>query len=358
MFRPAIVLALLSFALPGTSAVAASFDCAKAATFQEQTICKSAELSYLDQDMAAHYKVALSTSPHPEQLKEEQRQWLAMRNNCSDAACLQTSMEARISSLQAAYESNTAPSQLADPAPAASAATNQVAPPPSLATSTATGVTLANQGVQAFAQAAQAAKHEAAESVSVTSTSSDTSYSGQQAAEKSYLPLKIAGVVLAIICSISIYLHHQGTLTIYTDFTDATFTSAIPIAAFGVTMLLLFLEVPKPLSMVIGIGSGAVMFLFVLRATIAANGLGYGAALALITKVSIIGAYYLLLITFVFGAPSRRNGEGQAAYERRSRRESRAAVVFLTAVFTGLSAWVCRNRQFSPISEYIAGRTH
>ncbi len=104
------VVALLILCLPGTNVFAASFDCATATTFQEQTICKSPELSHLDQEMATIYQAALSTSPRPEQIKDEQRQWLAIRSQlCADAACIKTSLEYRIRELQSIVKTNPAP---------------------------------------------------------------------------------------------------------------------------------------------------------------------------------------------------------------------------------------------------------
>ena len=55
----------------------ASFDCAKATTKHEKSICFDAELSELDSQMAAAYKKALIDDPDgAKELKIKQRQWL------------------------------------------------------------------------------------------------------------------------------------------------------------------------------------------------------------------------------------------------------------------------------------------
>ena len=97
---------------------------------------------------------------HPSRANENFPQWIGVRVL-----------------LQAIYETNTAPSQAADPAPAVTTnSANQVTPAP--ATQTPAVVAIANQGVQAYAPTAEAAKQQAAEPVPAisSSTSSEPSY--------------------------------------------------------------------------------------------------------------------------------------------------------------------------------------
>ncbi|MCP5233761.1 MAG: DUF1311 domain-containing protein [Zoogloeaceae bacterium] len=75
--------------LTAFSASAASFDCAKASSRVEMAICASAELSRLDEVMAAAYAKAFASSADPESVKRGQRAWLLdMRNRCQDETCL------------------------------------------------------------------------------------------------------------------------------------------------------------------------------------------------------------------------------------------------------------------------------
>tara|TARA_B110000908_G_C10108083_1_gene381699 strand:+ start:283 stop:672 length:390 start_codon:yes stop_codon:yes gene_type:complete len=70
---------------------AASFDCNKAATFVERTICANPELSTLDDLMANNYRVMKAAgigAGAQSHLKQSQRDWIKVRNKCSGIACL------------------------------------------------------------------------------------------------------------------------------------------------------------------------------------------------------------------------------------------------------------------------------
>ena len=80
-----------------------SFDCHKAATVTEETICGSVALAALDQSVAQTYKFAVNVFKEAEnpqalaQLKVTQKQWLTQRNACgADAHCLEKSMKGRL----------------------------------------------------------------------------------------------------------------------------------------------------------------------------------------------------------------------------------------------------------------------
>lgn len=95
-----------------SGAQAASFDCSKARSVQERMICGDARLSEMDDRLAAAYTSALQASYSPEQVRTEQRQWVALRNRCSDPACLEEAYERRTAALtgtQSAYQGTFAP---------------------------------------------------------------------------------------------------------------------------------------------------------------------------------------------------------------------------------------------------------
>jgi uncharacterized protein len=92
---------------------AASFDCSKARTPIEKTICASPELSAADDQMAAAYKAALAQAPEAaELLRVGQREWLRDRaQNCSTkvseaplADCLRDSYKERTAFMARAVE--------------------------------------------------------------------------------------------------------------------------------------------------------------------------------------------------------------------------------------------------------------
>ena len=73
------------FALP---ALATSFDCKRAANKVERIICKTPELSKLDDQLAAAYKVALTFKDREDFIRRDQRRWVRSRNRCDTAACI------------------------------------------------------------------------------------------------------------------------------------------------------------------------------------------------------------------------------------------------------------------------------
>jgi uncharacterized protein len=87
----------------------ASFDCAKASTAIERTICKEPELAKADRDMAAAFAALEGklSGPAKEALVKDQQQWIADHNRaCTTdtdgiAPCLKTRYAARTANLRA-----------------------------------------------------------------------------------------------------------------------------------------------------------------------------------------------------------------------------------------------------------------
>ena len=85
-FAASALLAAFNSPAPGVS-----FDCAKAGTAVEKTICGDAELSSLDEHLGRYYVVALEAAGAGAAcLKSDQRSWVkTIRNPCgADAECL------------------------------------------------------------------------------------------------------------------------------------------------------------------------------------------------------------------------------------------------------------------------------
>jgi len=79
---------------------AAGFDCAKAASPTEKTICADAALSKLDGDLAAAWKKALAKGGDTAGLKAAQLKWLKQRDQCgTEAPCLGDRYRERLASL-------------------------------------------------------------------------------------------------------------------------------------------------------------------------------------------------------------------------------------------------------------------
>jgi uncharacterized protein YecT (DUF1311 family) len=83
---------LLASRIASPLAHATSFDCEKASTYVEKTICSSPVLGKLDDALSEHYREMLATDlgdgPDNKALKKEQRVWVAQRNKCTTEKCL------------------------------------------------------------------------------------------------------------------------------------------------------------------------------------------------------------------------------------------------------------------------------
>jgi uncharacterized protein len=80
-------------------ALGASFDCAKASTSIEKTICSDKQLSELDDSLAVAYKNAASSSDSAT-VKARQRAWISdERNKCQDSSCLKAVYSKRLAEL-------------------------------------------------------------------------------------------------------------------------------------------------------------------------------------------------------------------------------------------------------------------
>ena len=81
-----------------SSAFAVSFDCAKASTFAEKTICSDPLLRKLDDALSSNYKAMLGADfgGPVETLRNDQRKWIANRNKCTTKECLVTAYRKRV----------------------------------------------------------------------------------------------------------------------------------------------------------------------------------------------------------------------------------------------------------------------
>ena len=102
-----LILAAALSVIGGGSSFAASFDCGKASTPVEKTICSDERLSNLDSDLGRAYKAALQNSANPANLKAEQKNWVAQRNRCTDMTCLASAYQARLVALNAPQQAST-----------------------------------------------------------------------------------------------------------------------------------------------------------------------------------------------------------------------------------------------------------
>lgn len=87
-------------ALIPTFVFAASFDCSKASSITEKTICNNPTISELDNKLAEAYKNAKSKTSDESKLKSEQLAWIKESRTCGgDSNCLEKSYKDRIAAL-------------------------------------------------------------------------------------------------------------------------------------------------------------------------------------------------------------------------------------------------------------------
>nr|WKF55895.1 Lipoprotein LprI [Paraburkholderia busanensis] len=99
--------ACIAMLLCASHAFGASFDCTKAASNVEKTICADKSLNALDEQLGQQYQETLTnlTADEATNTRTAQRNWLAERNTCESQAanerdCLKNSMSGRLKALQ------------------------------------------------------------------------------------------------------------------------------------------------------------------------------------------------------------------------------------------------------------------
>jgi uncharacterized protein len=357
-------------------AFGASFDCTKANTPTEKAICAHPTVSALDEQLASAYREQLRTVNDPSTLKSRQRDWVSqVRNKCEDVACLEAAYKSRIeeldvsaikgpvaSSFEPPVVSNLEPPATIPPQ-ATQPVTTQALPPPEAQLSVAQPPETSKREIE---DAPHISPPPSASAAAVPPISRDQSSSSVPAEKKeatglSSLQLKLIGLAWLINAIVTIYLHRSDKLVIYKDYTDAAVTGLVPLVAIITYFILRFFEVPPDIAEVIALAVFALLLVVVVISTARNNGgLSLFFLMSLITKVTIVGLYYAIMAFLLFSSGSaRRKGERRDSYEARRRREEQARIAAMaatTAGFVALSAWVCKENEFTPIGEYLLAK--
>lgn len=161
-------------------------------------------------------------------------------------------------------------------------------------------------------------------------------------------PAKIALLVMAILLVVCIWLHSRGSMTIYSCYTDALWTAMTPLLA-GVAYLIAgpWLELPTPTAQIAAAAVFGLMLVQVVIQTLRHNGFSLFFVLALYAKLVLFTLYFLCMAVLIFGG-------GRTAVQRRRQRNLALGGSVLFALLTG---WMTRNRRFSHIDDYLAGRS-
>lgn len=96
----AALAAVFTLAIAGDAAAQASFDCSKAATLTERTVCANPGLAATDRELDAAYQSALDNAADDRSLRQSQRQWVRDLQLCGDDPfCIEESYSDRIAVL-------------------------------------------------------------------------------------------------------------------------------------------------------------------------------------------------------------------------------------------------------------------
>lgn len=352
---------------------AAGFDCSKASTAVEKAICGDPKLSSLDEELSAAYSKALSSAVDRDAMKAEQRRWLTqVRNKCVDALCLEEAYRVRFTEIDerppVAVEPVQPPVQefVATPPAETPPASAPVAEPIAEARQDAAPATVLPEPLPSAPVPVPTPAYQSPMQQAPAPTVADAQSPGNAGTVSAHaegltsLQMKVIGAILLLNAMVAVFLHRKGSLTIYSDYTDATFTSMAPLVALGVYFGAAFFEAPENVSKAAGAVTLALMLLFVLKSTLQANRNVLLALVALMAKLTIIVVYYAGMAFLLFGSGSaRRKGERRDSFEARQRREarqSRAMMAALTAAFVFLTAWVCREDEFTSLGDYLSFR--
>ncbi|HCE5821763.1 TPA: DUF1311 domain-containing protein [Pseudomonas aeruginosa] len=305
------------------SAQATSFDCAKAKTFAEATICSSEPLQRLDEDLNSEYVKTLGrvTEMTKGQVRQAQREWLKRRDSCQTPSCVSVAMTDQIRALALwGTEPNVtgiSPKLTAQFQKTDIGGDHQAVLPQELVHREATTV----------------------HSQSTTPTTKPDLTTSSQA-------FKIGVVAMILVLLICIWLHSRGSMTIYQDYTDALWTTMTPILGVGAYFLVKWLEFSSEIAAWSALLLLALMSVQILIQTYRSNGPSLYFLLSLYAKVVLFTLYLLLMGLLLLGGTTKAD-----------RRRRRGWAIAASALFAFFTAWMCRNRQFSHIDDYLAGRT-
>ncbi|MHC2147226.1 hypothetical protein [Pseudomonas sp. 210_17 TE3656] len=356
--------AAIGLLLLASNTLAASFDCSQAQNFAEKEICRDGYLSSLDSSLANRYKRLLSSTEDKEALINSQRNWIALRNQCTTQKCLDQSLSGRIKALDD-FKQEEVKNRLA------------------LEQKTRSEKSRAEEAERARAMEERRIAQEQARQEQLRLTTQTAPTYTPSSNTSTYRPTteiaqptsktlsqeifsiawKFALIIIIIFSCWAIVKHHRGQVTIYNDYTDAAITNLIPLSFLVLGLLLVWLGLPHQayqISVVIGLFSAIA---FAMYSSFSTNEKLSDIFITLIAKLALITVFYVimaLLLASMFGG-ARRKGESLTQAEARQRRqgkEFRRTFALTSAGYTFLTAWLCRRGEFTSISECLEFRKY
>lgn len=360
----ALLLAVLA-----SNSMAASFDCTKARNFAEKEICRDGYLSSVDSLLSSSYKAALNGTNQQDVLRQSQRDWLVIRDQCNTQKCLDQVLAARIKALDdfkgAEIEKKLELEQQ-----------QQIAKSKAEEADRTRRVHEANVAEeQAYQQRRQAAQQQTAKSQPTASAAYTYQASAYETAQQQRpgtlvtqektIWQQIGNVVWKCALTVSILSscwavkrHRREEATIYNDYTDAAITNLLPVTGLVIGLICGWLGMPHQVYQ-IAVTTGVILAIFYATySSIKTNQGGLNIVLTIIAKLTLVSVFYVIMgfLILSFFGKSRRKGESLTQAEARQRREARLTRVQIVAASAGYSfftAWLCHRAEFTPLSECL-----
>lgn len=182
--------------------------------------------------------------------------------------------------------------------------------------------------------------------------------SKQPDTEKKNQIVKYAIIFLLLISCVSVFLCFQGKLIIYRDYTDA----AITVGGVFISIIIYFtctkfFNTSEFTSSLITCLFFFVNFIFVFRMTYITNSNILYTIFSLLTKYTTTFLYVFLMFVLMFSGSSKKQGESQAAFERRSKREAvqtKAEMLALSALLFWFIRITTKFREWSLLGDYFS----
>ena len=351
-------------------AVSASFDCQKASSPAEQAICNSPQLAALDISLAEAYKIAFAQATDKVAFKQGQNDWRKnVRDLCSTDECIRDAYQSRLKNIgQPRLEvvqpvaTSEVPQKVLTQAPSA-------LPRPVESQSEAITIEQSpkvNQQVNESVKPTEVTmnaspkvdedlkKHPKYEQPSNSVQEIAPSIKGKSSGLVTMYWVVLALALLAN-AGYAAYKHRHGTLTIYQDLTDATFTGLAPVITILTYLFLRIIDVKHGGAFVAALCVFGGLMWYVVKSTYRNNEFPFGFAMALIAKLTVVFAYYVYLVMLWGNGQRRREGESNNALNARMDRDFKKTMLKTGAATVALMAWskwISRSDEFISVMEY------
>lgn len=178
----------------------------------------------------------------------------------------------------------------------------------------------------------------------------------QTESESKNQTVKYIIIALLLISVLSVFLHFNGKLVIYKDYTDAAITIGSVIGTIVIFYICIFLDLSEAASWTVSLFFFFSVFLFVFRMAYITNNNIFFTIFSLLTKYTII-FLYAILMTGLMGSSARREGESSADFELRKQRQesqNKLFMIVISAIFVWFVNITTKIKEWSSLGDYFS----